>query len=326
MRDLETPVPWIYWTDLLTSACFGWTAITVACMAAANDDPALAACTAVVASLAFYRAAMFIHEISHLRSGALPGFTLAWNMLVGLPLLLPSFMYLGIHKFHHKTETYGTLRDPEYVPLAGMPLAIVASTLTVLLLPGALALRLLVAAPLGLLVPRLHYWLERHASALAINVFFERETTADERRTIRLLELAVLVVWGTALAAAAFDLLAWQVFAIWYAVAAGAFLLNHLRALAAHGYKNHSGTPMTRAEQLLDSIDTPGGLWTELWAPVGLRYHALHHELPGIPYHNLPTAFRRLHPLAADDSCRRGTSPGMWSSLRRLWLGRKEAA
>ena len=91
----------------------------------------------------------------------------------------------------------------------------------------------------------------------------------------------------------------------------------------AHGYENHTGTPMTRAEQLLDSIDTPGGPWTELWAPVGLRYHALHHEFPGIPYHNLPAAYRRLQ---GNDPYRRTTSPGLWASLRRLWQGRKEAA
>jgi fatty acid desaturase len=31
-----------------------------------------------------------------------------------------------------------------------------------------------------------------------------------------------------------------------------------------------------------------------LWAPVGLRYHGLHHLLPNLPYHSLGRAHRRL--------------------------------
>ena len=31
-----------------------------------------------------------------------------------------------------------------------------------------------------------------------------------------------------------------------------------------------------------------------LWAPVGLRYHALHHLMPSMPYHSLGEAHRRL--------------------------------
>jgi len=38
----------------------------------------------------------------------------------------------------------------------------------------------------------------------------------------------------------------------------------------------------------------PPGLVAALWAPVGLRYHALHHLLPSLPYHSLAEAHRRL--------------------------------
>ena len=38
----------------------------------------------------------------------------------------------------------------------------------------------------------------------------------------------------------------------------------------------------------------PPALLPMLWAPVGLRYPALHHLLPGVPYHSLAEAHRRI--------------------------------
>jgi fatty acid desaturase len=82
-------------------------------------------------------------------------------------------------------------------------------------------------------------------------------------------------------------------FVFWYAVSASISLINSLRTLAAHAYRS-DGTPLSREDQLRDSVDSPAPLWGALWAPVGLRFHALHHYFPGIPYHNLGEAYRRL--------------------------------
>ena len=66
----------------------------------------------------------------------------------------------------------------------------------------------------------------------------------------------------------------------------------------------------------------PGAFWTELWAPVGLRYHALHHYFPGVPYHNLPRAHHRMvDALPADSVYRAVTSPGLLASLKSLLRG-----
>ena len=88
-----------------------------------------AACLGI---LALYRAGSFIHELTHIRKNALPGFRLVWNILVGVPLLIPSYMYEGIHSLHHNRTKYGTVDDPEYLPLALMkpwtvPLFVVAA-------------------------------------------------------------------------------------------------------------------------------------------------------------------------------------------------------
>jgi fatty acid desaturase len=102
-------------------------------------------------------------------------------------------------------------------------------------------------------------------------------------------------------------------------VSAVASFINTMRTLGAHAYES-SGEPLDRKGQLLDSIDTPGKFWTELWAPVGLRYHALHHYFPGIPYHNLAKAYERLVSTPEISSAYRNmTSPSLAQSLHTLY-------
>ena len=86
----------------------------------------------------------------------LPAFRTAWNALVGIPLLLPSFLYEGVHTDHHRQRSYGTPRDPEYVPFGRRPPVVMASyALGSAFLPFAVAFRFGVLAPLSWLVPPL---------------------------------------------------------------------------------------------------------------------------------------------------------------------------
>jgi fatty acid desaturase len=56
-----------------------------------------------------------------------------------------------------------------------------------------------------------------------------------------------------------------------------------------------------------------------LWAPVGLRYHALHHLMPRLPYHNLAAAHRRLvATLPSDSDYRRVEQPELGPAMARL--------
>jgi fatty acid desaturase len=78
---------------------------------------------------------------------------------------------------------------------------------------------------------------------------------------------------------------------------------------------------MTFLEQTLDSLNYPRRPWiTELWGPVGLRYHALHHLFPSLPYHTLPEAHRRLiERLPADSPYRSTERVALWRTLAELW-------
>jgi len=90
----------------------------------------------------------------------------------------------------------------------------------------------------------------------------------------------------------------------------------------------NDGAPMSVTEQYLDSVNVPPpATLPALWAPVGLRYHALHHLLPGVPYHNLGEAHRRLKASLDPDSLYfganyRGLSPLVARLAVSSWKGR----
>lgn len=316
VMDLHAARPAIYWADLIACAIAGWSGLVLAVMLPPFSSGEIAA--ALVAVFAFYRGLCFMHEITHVRSGALPGFEAAWNALVGVPMLMPSTVYLGVHQDHHKLGTYSTDDDPEYLPFARSRKLTVMFTLQALLIPALLVLRFVVLVPFELVVRPFHQLLAVRASSLSMNPRYRRIVADAMSRKMRILHATTFAVWTVAVALAWTGTIPWRGFAVWYVITAVASVINTLRTLVAHQYEG-TGAPMSRREQLLDSIDTPGAPWTELWAPVGLRYHALHHYFPGIPYHNLPEAYRRLIASLPDygESTGDGLVPGLANLYRK---------
>ena len=171
-RELNAPNATIYWVDTLLSALTGYAMVAVAILA---TSPWVAVGAAIVAVLTLYRAGLFIHEITHLKAGAIPGYKLGWNVLVGIPLMAPSFMYEGIHNMHHAKIRYGTVEDPEYLPLALMkPWTLPMFVLVAIFGPVALLFRFAVLTPLSLVIPKLRDVVVGKFSGLQINPKFRR--------------------------------------------------------------------------------------------------------------------------------------------------------
>ena len=315
-KDIAEARADIYWPDMLLSAGVGYAALAGAIL---TDNVALAVLLGLVAALALYRALLFIHELTHIHRNALPGFRKAWNALVGIPMLTPSFMYEGVHTLHHKRTQYGTIEDPEYLPLALMkPWSLPLFVLIALLAPPALVIRFGLLVPLGALVPPVRKLVWERASALSINPDFRRKPPEGEMKS-RVFWLETFgMLWAWALIASVF-VLGWKPLLVALAVFSFTAVLNQLRTLVAHLWEN-DGEPMTVTAQYLDSVNVPPpGLMAEIWAPVGLRYHALHHLMPSMPYHSLPEAHRRLRKELGVGSTFDGANhPGMWHLVMRI--------
>jgi fatty acid desaturase len=309
----------IYWSDLLTSAFVGWAALIIS--ARVPFGSALHVVATLVAVFALLRAALFIHELSHLKRGQIPGFELVWNLILGIPFMSPSLMYVGSHIDHHKRTGFGTNNDPEYAPIAHWSrLRIAAFVFLAALLPLVLPLRWGILGPLSRLFPPLRRIVVGKLSTLAINANYVRPMPkGDQVKRWNAQEAGAAVFVWAVFGAVMVGWIPIDWIAQWYIVTVGLIAVNQVRTLLAHGYENE-GEPMDAEAQLLDSINLRGcPVFSTYLAPVGLRYHALHHHLPFIPDHSLGLVHRRLLAELPQNAPYRATVRDGVDTLRGLW-------
>lgn len=330
-RRFAEPDAQTYWVDFLASAAIGWGAFASAVFAPAWS--LLQGMLVVVAALAFLRAVLFTHELAHLRHSAFGGsfgaFRFVWNVAAGIPFLVPSYSYTGVHIDHHRPGVYGSTGDGEYVSFgAGNPWKSVGYVLLSAILPALLLVRFLVLTPLSWVVRPLRALIWRRMSSLAIDLNYDRHPqNKDDDETWLIQETAttLFVLAGAGLI--------WQgvlplaVFGVWYAVTVTILTVNAVRTLGAHAYRYAGDAKVGKQDEFLDSVNVPSeDVISRLIAPVGLRFHATHHLFPATPYHQLPKLHAALVEELPDTSIYLSTSRKSFAhALARLWADASEA-
>jgi fatty acid desaturase len=324
VKDLFVHKPHIYWIDFLVTLTVGYVAGSFYLLAPLFSIWQFL--LLVVAGFALFRLGSFIHEIVHFRQGEMTAFSIAWNLLAGVPMLMPSSFYEN-HIDHHNNQHYGTRNDGEYLPLGAGPFRqVLWYFLQALLLPILVIFRFLFLAPLSCIHPGFRAWVRERFSSYAMNYSYRRAAVKEKTPTFWLLmEIACFFRAWLIFVLIAIGFNEPHHLVLLYVLAVVVLGLNYVRNLTAHRYRGH-GEAMSHEEQLLDSVNVTGGWFTELIFPLSLRYHALHHLFPHLPYHNLAAAHRRLVAHFAPDSLYHQTTfPSYWSVVRELATSCKEA-
>jgi fatty acid desaturase len=242
-------------------------------------------------------------------------------VLVGIPFLMPSFMSYT-HVEHHMRKNFGTHDDGEYLPLGTQsPIHILIYLCQPFVIPLIAVARFLVLTPICWVSPTAREFVRRRASSMVMDPSYIRPLPTRQAMRVFRLQETLCFLWCVGVATVIVAGLVPIGFLITgYCVAVFILMLNNVRTLGAHRYTNPDGE-MTFLDQLLDSVNYPNRPFlSELWAPVGLRFHALHHLFPSLPYHNLGVAHKRLMAeLPADSPYRLTESPSLTAAIVRLW-------
>jgi len=311
-----------YWADFLLSLFAAYFAAAAYLTLPFGSWPQILAFP--MAAFWLYRLGSLIHEVCHLGQHEMTVFKGAWNLLAGVMTLTPSPFFTRHHRDHHSQRFYGTPEDPEYVANcleSGNAASLLGYTVYVLVFPLLVFLRFLLV-PLTFVDPRIREWTLKRASSLTFNRLYERKLTPADRRAILAAEIPCFLRAAMIPLLVVFGLNHWTRIPMLYLLAVATVLLNQLRQLADHHFEG-DGSRVDLADHIMDSCNfTRNDPLTLLFFPFSIRYHALHHLFPSLPYHNLKKAHAHLvDTLPADSPYLQLDRPGWWSVARTTLFG-----
>jgi hypothetical protein len=113
----------------------------------------------------------------------------------------------------------------------------------------------------------------------------------------------------------------WTRLPLLYSLGLGVLCLNTLR-LAGDHHGLSQGKEVSLSDHILDSCNYTGrDPMTALLFPFSIRYHALHHIFPSMPYHNLAAAHRYLvAELGEHSTYHQLDQKNWWSVAKRIFF------
>ncbi|MEI8026622.1 MAG: fatty acid desaturase [Pseudomonadota bacterium] len=313
-----------FWTDLILTAIVAWFFLYISFLSPNGGFTQIF--SLLVATLAFYRGANFVHDISH-SHGELDTFKMAYNLLFGFFLRVPAYMG-DSHNDHHSAAKFGTKLDPEYESWGHRHEWNVFRPLLASLISPFLLLFRMVFVTCAYLVRGigLQQKVFVHLSSIVMNFSYARSSFTEEQLNemmesdvfCLLYTLTCFSVW----ASSHFNIVGFLGYYSIFVVSNGLF---SFRALGNHRYlsnfeKKGAGTQFFDSVSIVDDHSLISKLATPLWAPLHSNFHSIHHLLPHMPYHAMPEIHRRLlaHPTWSH-IYGATTEKSLYSSLNKLY-------
>jgi fatty acid desaturase len=324
-QKLSSPNKVRYWLDFGVTVAVSYAAFAGAVVSSVSAPEFW--CCFVIATLATYRGNFFLHEVVH-QGRRLGAFSWAYLLFYGFVHKIPIVAYLP-HLVHHEVSHYGDHNDPEYAEWWADPaLAVRHMLVLVVVAPAGLMLRFGVFSAIVPWLPAVvRARLYARCSSFVLNPKYERPIDLWPRRTTLVEEYGCFGYTAGFVGLSLAGYVPWTALVVWYAMMTAFFLLHCARAIVNHGYRRFHHTATVEA-MIADSRNVIGHpVLSELWGPLGVRYHALHHLFPQLPYHALPAVHvRLLEVLPVDHVYRTTSSLSFVSSFKRGLASRSQAA
>lgn len=313
-----------YWIDLIMCTVCAYVAASIYLLSPLFSWQQIV--TFPIAAFWLYRANSMVHEVSHLSKNQFPSFSVGWNLLLGIPTLFPSTFFTTHHRDHHSGRHYGTPQDPEYIINVFTPGSIASTAfyfLHLFIYPIYVLFRFMFA-PISYLNPKWRNFTLQRLSSFTLNWKYERNISRLDRRAFTIVELLCCARAWMIPMGVVFGLSHWTRVPLFYLLAITVLLANQMRFFADHHFESH-GEQMSMADHVADSCNySNNDFLTWLFFPFTIRFHALHHLFPTIPYHNLPAAHQHLTDNLPEDSVYHTLDrPGWWSTAKQTFSNSK---